>query len=385
MKITTNILITTLASLLLSGFAVGQGVGINAAGAPPDNSAILEAESTDKGVLTPRMTEGERLAIASPATGLLVYQTDGRPGFRFYDGTEWLFMRGMTSVPGRVEVASGCITSVVSPSAYTGFSANFDCDLGSGTVTWPAGIFDNQPVVNITSSVVPVPPPAPDIYCIPVYSAPCYPSTINMDQITGVRVYESTTGVGGTYNLIMERLSGCDGDDNGNYYPVPPGEAACDMISNYNGCSDNWYRVDVQSSTQWNDYVQAFVDWNADGDFFDAQENLDPPSMGASGTGGAWLSSPEFEVPDGTLDGNLVMRVRSTWVQSSDPCQGATWGETEDYTITIVCGEVGPAPEITSICTVTDVTTTSFDYSCTLLSGSPADPPLVNFDLVPME
>ncbi len=54
-----------------------------------DNSAVLEVESTTKGLLTPRMTAAQRTAITSPANGLLVYQTDGAAGFYFYDGTSW--------------------------------------------------------------------------------------------------------------------------------------------------------------------------------------------------------------------------------------------------------------------------------------------------------
>jgi len=55
----------------------------------PDVSAVLDITSTTQGVLIPRMTQTERLAIASPATGLLVYQTDATTGFHYYNGTIW--------------------------------------------------------------------------------------------------------------------------------------------------------------------------------------------------------------------------------------------------------------------------------------------------------
>jgi trimeric autotransporter adhesin len=50
----------------------------------PANSAILDLSSTSRGLLIPRMSAIQRGAIASPATGLLVYQTDSIPGFYYY-------------------------------------------------------------------------------------------------------------------------------------------------------------------------------------------------------------------------------------------------------------------------------------------------------------
>ncbi|PCI98150.1 MAG: hypothetical protein COB15_06545 [Flavobacteriales bacterium] len=52
----------------------GQNVGINEPN--PDNSALLEMTSTERGLLVPRMTEIERDAIASPAEGLIIYNTN---------------------------------------------------------------------------------------------------------------------------------------------------------------------------------------------------------------------------------------------------------------------------------------------------------------------
>lgn len=372
------------------GLLWGQGVAINTTGAAPNGAAVLDVASTSQGMLTPRMTQAERDAIAAPATGLLIYQTDNRPGFRFYDGTDWVYLRGMTSVPGRMDIDAGCIVTTFAPSAYPGFASTFDCVNGTGQVTWPAGIFQNPPVVNLSSAVVPVPPPAPDIYCIPQYSASCNVA-FNADQITGVRVYESTTGIGGPYNIIMDRSTsgaagtGCDDPGNGNYYAVPIAEATCTMNGNVGGaCSNNFYNMEIRSSVEWFDDVQAWIDWNADGDFLDPQEHI-PPTPIWGGSNGAWVPSDNFSVPNFALNGNTVMRCRSIWIQSGNPCQGATFGETEDYTITIACATSGPAPEISSVCTVVDVTTTSFDFKCTLLSGFPADPPEVNFDLVPAE
>ena len=51
-----------------------DGMGIN--NATPHPSAILDIESTDQGVLIPRMTCEQRDSIPSPANGLLVFITD---------------------------------------------------------------------------------------------------------------------------------------------------------------------------------------------------------------------------------------------------------------------------------------------------------------------
>src|ERR1041385_6643129 len=55
----------------------------------PDASSLLEVKSTTKGLLISRMTQTQRNAIASPAIGLLIYQTDKTPGFYYYNGSAW--------------------------------------------------------------------------------------------------------------------------------------------------------------------------------------------------------------------------------------------------------------------------------------------------------
>lgn len=55
-----------------------------------DSSAMLHIESTTKGFLPPRMTEAQRLAIVSPATGLHVYQTNGTEGVYVNKSTGWV-------------------------------------------------------------------------------------------------------------------------------------------------------------------------------------------------------------------------------------------------------------------------------------------------------
>lgn len=82
-----------------------QSVSINTTGNAADPSAMLDISSANKGILIPRMTQAEKLAIFSPADGLLVYQTDGTKGFYFYSTitTSWNFLAGsvgLTSLNG---------------------------------------------------------------------------------------------------------------------------------------------------------------------------------------------------------------------------------------------------------------------------------------------
>lgn len=84
------VLAVTACSILASEVS-GQNVAINATGAAPAASAMLDVASTTTGILIPRMTSAQRTAIAAPATGLQVYDTTTGT-FWYYDGTQWLEM-----------------------------------------------------------------------------------------------------------------------------------------------------------------------------------------------------------------------------------------------------------------------------------------------------
>jgi len=55
----------------------------------PNASAILQADSTTQGFLPPRMTTAEKAAIASPAAGLMVYDTTLNQ-MSYYNGSTWV-------------------------------------------------------------------------------------------------------------------------------------------------------------------------------------------------------------------------------------------------------------------------------------------------------
>lgn len=78
----TKSIILGVLALVISFYAHTQvGIGTTT----PDGSSVLDITSTDKGILIPRMTVLERIAITTPADGLMVYQIDDLKGFYFYD------------------------------------------------------------------------------------------------------------------------------------------------------------------------------------------------------------------------------------------------------------------------------------------------------------
>jgi hypothetical protein len=95
-----NLFVLMTLSLVLVHYCFSQNVGINATGATPDASAMLDISSTSKGVLVPRVALTSTNAegpVSQPATSLLVYNTatDGTvpyqvsPGFYYWNGTAW--------------------------------------------------------------------------------------------------------------------------------------------------------------------------------------------------------------------------------------------------------------------------------------------------------
>ena len=58
----------------------------------PNATSILELASTTKGFLPPRMTNAQRIAIATPAVGLCVYCTDVVEGLYINKSTGWTYI-----------------------------------------------------------------------------------------------------------------------------------------------------------------------------------------------------------------------------------------------------------------------------------------------------
>ena len=106
-------------------------VAINTDGSLPHSSAILDVKSVTRGMLVPRMTTAGRLGIPSPATGLLVFDTNTGT-FWYYNGVQWeQFMVGGSSLPSPAVITPALLTAT----AHNYYPAGF----GSATIVRVSG------------------------------------------------------------------------------------------------------------------------------------------------------------------------------------------------------------------------------------------------------
>jgi chaperonin cofactor prefoldin len=127
-----------LALLALLAFAAGparaQSVGVGTTA--PDASAALDVVSSGKGALLPRLTQAQRGGIAAPATGLLVFQTDGaQPGFWYNAGPAatpaWTFL-SPTGVGDNLGSHTAATNLALGANALVGTGASVGAAVGVG-------------------------------------------------------------------------------------------------------------------------------------------------------------------------------------------------------------------------------------------------------------
>ncbi len=128
------------------------GVGTNT----PAATAILDLNSTNKGLLPPRMTGNQRDAITNPATGLIIYCTNcglngGEP--EYYNGHIWVNLVGGTTLSAVPNFSPGANAyggkvAYLYTSSDPGFDPNVDHGLiaaveDQGSATNGVGIGNN--------------------------------------------------------------------------------------------------------------------------------------------------------------------------------------------------------------------------------------------------
>ena len=118
-------------ALFLGAITSNAQVGIGIMTADP--SAQLDVTSTKKGFLAPRMTMVQRDSIAigeTPATGLLIYQTDNTPGFYYYNGSAWV---------AGVGPAGPLVTATMAEASLSGASGTYRLNPSANNIYINAG------------------------------------------------------------------------------------------------------------------------------------------------------------------------------------------------------------------------------------------------------
>lgn len=112
----------------VKGILFAQNVGINSSGSTPDNSAGLDIDFTDKGLLPPRMTTSQRDAIngGNPATSLIIYNSTVGC-LQIYLGGSWQNILCDCTLPGTLVASAG------SGALATQITANWTASAGATT------------------------------------------------------------------------------------------------------------------------------------------------------------------------------------------------------------------------------------------------------------
>ena len=134
-----------LAALLTTGGLTAQAQSVGVGTTAPDASAAFDVVSSAKGALLPRLTSAQRTAIANPATGLIVFQTDGTPGFYYNSGTPG------APVWQQIATAAGTATGFVQNQNAADQAANFRIN-GTGSVLGRLGAGTSAPQLGLDAA-----------------------------------------------------------------------------------------------------------------------------------------------------------------------------------------------------------------------------------------
>ena len=183
-----------------------------------------------------------------------------------------------------------------------------------------------------------------------------------------------------TFNTISNTGTGCTNPGTNNY---------ADYTAITTNVQQNTaYTIDVQAGPSWGQYMAAFIDFNNDGDFDDANEFFDVGYAAAGAT-----ASNTILIPNGIPGGPVTLRVIAKYgtgtVTAGQACNNFSFGECEEYTLNIAApltDDAGIASFVSPTlptCSFTDSvrvelfnygtdTLSSADIAFTLNGGTPA-------------
>lgn len=171
------------------------------------------------------------------------------------------------------------------------------------------------------------------VTCVMTSNAVCpSPATATSNAITMTITGGVTYCAAGTTNITYERITNVTMGSINN-------TTTNSSYSNYSAMSTNVvvgtaYPISVTIGTAYStDKVLIWCDWNRDGDFVDAGENVFTSAAGV----GPFTTS--ITPPAGTTTGLVRMRIRLTDSAAGanlTPCGNSTYGEVEDYSLNVV-------------------------------------------------
>lgn len=150
-------------------------------------------------------------------------------------------------------------------------------------------------------------------YCLPTYSNDC----TSGDMIDGFTI--------DTYSNLG---TGCAFPGASNFSDYTGLGSVVTLIQS------STYNVTCAPGPSWGQYFAVWIDLNQDGDFDEANEFFDIGYAAA----GVSITTP-ITIPTGALGGNTQLRVLCHYgtgaINQPDACLAQTWGEVEDYIVTL--------------------------------------------------
>ena len=120
-------LVIIISSMVIMSAQMNGQVGIGANTFTPDNSALLELQSTNSGLLLPRMTTAQRNAISNPAQSLIIYNLTTKC-VEIYESNQWQAIW--------CDCIGFSVTASASPSTINSGQSSVLTASGASTYSW---------------------------------------------------------------------------------------------------------------------------------------------------------------------------------------------------------------------------------------------------------
>lgn len=212
---------------------------------------------------------------------------------------------------------SGATSATYSPTATAYYRCNVTCSSNTGT--------SSSLLFTLTNFM--------SCYCIPpVGGAQTYDGCQDDDEILNVTM--------GTLN----NNTTCASNSTTIAYRDFGGSVSAPTFSIGTG-----YSISVTTPGMYTDHIAAWIDFNQNG-VFDASEYI---SVGTASSSTPTVSTT-WTIPSGATTGLTKMRVKLRWSStqsSTSACDGYSYGETQDYNVTITCpATITAQPTDNAIC-----------------------------------